>query len=66
MWPMKENIHKMHFKKSENVCSVKDTVERMERKGTNWEAIISQHISDKEHIQNMQRCLNTQESKQAK
>ena len=32
---MKENIHKMHFKKSENVCSVKDTVERMERKGTN-------------------------------
>jgi len=44
---MKERIIKLYFIKIRNVCSAKDTVERI-RQGTDWESIFVKDTYNKE------------------
>ena len=44
---MKEIINKLDLIKITNLCSPKDTVERIRRQATNWEKIFSKDTSDK-------------------
>lgn len=44
---MKKMFHELDFTKIKNFCSVKDNVEKMRRKATDWEKILAKDISDK-------------------
>ena len=44
---MIERIDKLDFIKTENYCSVNDTVKRMNRQTTGCKKIFAKHISDK-------------------
>lgn len=49
--PIKLKIDKLDVVRVENVCSSKDTVNRMKSQATNWKKIFANHISVKRHIQ---------------
>ena len=58
---MKEIINNLDFIKITNLCSVKDTVERMRRQATNWEKIFSKDTSDKGLLSKIHREFKTQQ-----
>ena len=58
---MKEIINKLDFIKITNLCSLKDTVERIRRQATNREKIFSKDTSDKGLLSKIHREFKTQQ-----
>ena len=54
---MKGRIDKLGLIKIENICSVKDSIERMRRQVTDWEKIVAKEKSDKGLVPKMRREL---------
>lgn len=60
VWPLKENIDKMHFIKIKT-SSVWKTANGMTRQSTDWEEIFAKYIQNRTNNQHREGTLETQQ-----